>query len=129
MASLAASMHPRRGRPRRATAMTVLPPAMRDLFSDAENKVLAAVVKLLPGRWRGTVPRRQLMIETGLARSTVENAMRHARKVGLIREWDDAERGYLTEIISPEWKAWIERHRGACAARPLSARGWSTTCP
>ncbi|WP_245261808.1 hypothetical protein [Ancylobacter sp. FA202] len=107
MANREAAIQTRRGRPRRATNLTILPPLMRVLFTEGENLVLLAVVRCLSGKWIGSVARRRLMMESGRSLATVEKTMRHARKVGLIREWDDPQRGYLTEIISTEWRAWL----------------------
>jgi hypothetical protein len=64
----------------------------------------------------------------GVCRSTVKNAMREARQLGLLTVEERQITGFRNDtnvirIISPEWLAWIRLARKGDAARPTSAQG------
>lgn len=120
----AALLRPKRDRARVEFDPTVLPAHYSSVFSAARIKVLGALVDRLPRHRAAVVSRRDLTQATGLSRRTVENAMRLAREWGLIREWQQhpGEEANTVEIISAEWRAWIDEQRPRPAQKRASLR-------
>lgn len=98
---------------RRVTTITVLPVHLRGLFTHSQHLVLAALVDAMPSNWQVVLSRRQLMQATGCGRTLVEKTMKTARTIGLTREWMHlpGEDANTIEIVSAEWREWIEARR------------------
>jgi hypothetical protein len=115
-------------RRRRWAASGRLPPSLAARFSLAEQAVLALVAAETVRRkdCRLSVP--NLAAVTGVAETTVRNAIREARKLGLLTVEERQITGFrndtnIVRIVSPEWTAWL---RLARTRDPLSKLGWSS---
>ena len=114
-------------RRRRWAASGRLPPGLAARFTLAEQAVLALVAAETVRRkdCRLSVP--NLAAVTGVAETTVRNAIREARKLGLLTVEERQITGFrndtnVVRIISPEWTAWL---RLARTQDPLSKLGSS----
>ncbi|TXM96335.1 helix-turn-helix domain-containing protein, partial [Methylobacterium sp. WL64] len=114
-------------RRRRWAASGRLPPRLAAQFTLAEQAVLALVAAEVVRRkdCRLSVP--NLAAVTGVAETTVRNAIREARKLGLLTVEERQITGFrndtnIVRIISPEWTAWL---RLARTPDPLSKLGSS----
>ena len=117
------------GRRRRWAASGRLPPALAARFSLGEHAVLAllAAETARRGDCRLSVP--HLAAVAGVAETTVRNAIREARKLGLLTVEERRVTGFrndtnVVRIISPEWVAWLRLARkGDLPRRPLRQGG------
>ncbi|MCJ2118784.1 helix-turn-helix domain-containing protein [Methylobacterium sp. J-001] len=114
-------------RRRRWAASGRLPPGLAARFTLAEHAVLALVAAEVARRkdCRLSVP--NLAAVTGVAETTVRNAIREARKLGLLTVEERQITGFrndtnIVRIVSPEWAAWL---RLARTRDPLSKVGSS----
>ena len=114
-------------RRRRWAASGRLPPGIAARFTLAEQAVLSLVAAETVRRkdCRLSVP--NLAAVTGVAETTVRNAIREARKLGLLTVEERQITGFrndtnIVRIISPEWTAWL---RLARTRDPLSKLGSS----
>ena len=114
-------------RRRRWAASGRLPPAIAARFTLAEQAVLALVAAETVRRkdCRLSVP--NLAAVTGVAETTVRNAIREARKLGLVTVEERQITGFrndtnIVRIVSAEWTAWL---RLARTRDPLSKLGSS----
>jgi len=103
-------------RRRRWAASGRLPPGLAARFTLAEQAVLALVAAETVRRkdCRLSVP--NLAAVTGVAETTVRNAIREARKLGLLTVEERQITGFrndtnIVRIISPEWTAWLRLAR------------------
>ncbi|MCJ2139489.1 helix-turn-helix domain-containing protein [Methylobacterium sp. E-066] len=118
-------------RRRRWAASGRLPPGLAARFTLAEQAVLALVAAEVVRRkdCRLSVP--NLAAVTGVAETTVRNAIREARKLGLLTVEERQITGFrndtnIVRIVSPEWTAWL---RLARTRDPLSRLGSSASAP
>jgi hypothetical protein len=116
-------------RRRRWAASGRLPPGLAARFTLAEQAVLALVAAEVVRRkdCRLSVP--NLAAVTGVAETTVRNAIREARKLGLLTVEERQITGFrndtnIVRIVSPEWTAWL---RLARTRDPLSKLGSSAS--
>jgi len=114
-------------RRRRWAASGRLPPALAARFTLAEQAVLSLVAAETVRRkdCRLSVP--NIAAVAGVAETTVRNAIREARKLGLLTVEERQITGFrndtnIVRIISPEWTAWL---RLARTRDPLSKLGSS----
>ncbi|CAA2161225.1 hypothetical protein MBRA_06385 [Methylobacterium brachiatum] len=114
-------------RRRRWAASGRLPPAIAARFTLAEQAVLALVAAEVVRRkdCRLSVP--NLAAVTGVAETTVRNAIREARKLGLLTVEERQITGFrndtnIVRIVSPEWMAWLRLARKGNAAWPTPVR-------
>ena len=103
-------------RRRRWAASGRLPPALAARFTLAEHAVLALVAaeSTRRGDCRLSVP--HLAAVAGVAETTVRNALREGKKLGLLTIEERRLTGYRNDtnvlrIISPEWTAWLRLAR------------------
>nr|WP_276592663.1 MULTISPECIES: helix-turn-helix domain-containing protein [unclassified Methylobacterium] len=103
-------------RRRRWAASGRLPPGLAARFTLAEQAVLSLVAAETARRkdCRLSVP--NLAAVTGVAETTVRNAIREARKLGLLTVEERQITGFrndtnIVRIISPEWTAWLRLAR------------------
>ena len=103
-------------RRRRWAASGRLPPGLAARFTLAEQSVLALVAAETArrGDCRLAVP--HLAAIAGVAETTVRNAIREARKLGLVTVEERKVTGWrnlpnVVRIVSPEWAAWLRLAR------------------
>ena len=117
-------------RRRRWAASGRLPPGLAARFTLAEQGVLALVAAEIArrGDCRLAVP--HLAAIAGVAETTVRNAIREARKLGLVTVEERRVTGFrnlpnIVRIVSPEWAAWLRLARKGFApnAYPSPAQG------
>jgi hypothetical protein len=103
-------------RRRRWAASGRLPPGLATRFTLAEQAVLALVAAEVVRRkdCRLSVP--NLAAVTGVAETTVRNAIREARKLALLTVEERQITGFrndtnIVRIVSPEWAAWLRLTR------------------
>ena len=116
-------------RRRRWAASGRLPPGLAARFTLAEQAVLALVAAEVVRRkdCRLSVP--NIAAVAGVAETTVRNAIREARQLGLLTVEERQITGFrndtnVVRIVSPEWTAWL---RLARTRDPLSRLGSSTS--
>ncbi len=106
-------------RRRRWAASGRLPPGLAARFTLAEQAVLALVAAETTRRKDCRLSIENMAAVTGVCRSTVKNAIREARRLGLLTVEERQITGFRHDtnvvcIISAEWLAWIRlAHRGA----------------
>ncbi|MCJ2024970.1 helix-turn-helix domain-containing protein [Methylobacterium sp. J-067] len=116
-------------RRRRWAASGRLPPALAARFSLAEQSALSIVAAETArrGDCRLSVP--HLAAVAGVAETTVRNAIREARKLGLLTVEERRVTGFrnlpnVVRIVSPEWTAWLRLARkGAPPRDALAPKG------
>ena len=103
-------------RRRRWAASGRLPPAIAARFTLAEQAALALIAAetTRKGDCRLSVP--HLAAVAGVAETTVRNAIREARKLGLLTVEERRLTGYRNDtnvirIVSPEWTTWLRLGR------------------
>jgi hypothetical protein len=124
-------------RRRRWAASGRLPPGIAARFTLAEQAVLALVAAETVRRkdCRLSVP--NLAAVAGVAETTVRNAIREARKLGLLTVEERQITGFrndtnIVRIISHEWTAWLRLARKGSAgnsAHPTPAQGGGCKSP
>lgn len=121
-------------RRRRWAASGRLPPALAARFTLAEQSVLSIVAAETArrGDCRLSVP--QLAAVAGVAETTVRNAIREARKFGLLTVEERRLTGFrndtnVVRIVSPEWMAWLRLARKGAPSRDPLARGGGCKSP
>jgi hypothetical protein len=115
-------------RRRRWAASGRLPPAIAARFTLAEQAVLALVAAetARKGDCRLSVP--HLAAVAGVAETTVRNAIREAKKLGLLTVEERRASGWrndtnVVRIVSPEWTAWLQLARKGVTNRAPLGRG------
>jgi hypothetical protein len=115
-------------RRRRWAASGRLPPGLAARFTLAEQAVLALVAAEAARRKDCRLSIENMAAVAGVCRSTVKNAIREARQLGLLTVEERQITGFRNDtnairIISPEWLAWIRLARkGNTAQQPSSRR-------
>lgn len=103
-------------RRRRWAASGRLPPALAARFTLAEQAVLALVATETTRRGDCRLAVGHLAAIVGVAETTVRNAVREARKLGLITVEERRVTGFrndtnILRIVAPEWTAWLRLAR------------------
>ncbi|WP_348529320.1 helix-turn-helix domain-containing protein [Methylobacterium mesophilicum] len=103
-------------RRRRWAASGRLPPGLAARFTLAEQAVLALVAAETARRKDCRLSIENMAAVAGVCRSTVKNAIREARQLGLLTVEERQITGFRNDtnvlrIISPEWQAWIRLAR------------------
>ena len=115
-------------RRRRWAASGRLPPGLAARFTLAEQAVLALVAAETVRRKDCRLSIENMAAVAGVCRSTVKNAIREARQLGLLTVEERQITGFRNDtnvlrIISPEWLAWIRLARkGGGGSPPPSQR-------
>ena len=117
------------GRRRRWAASGRLPPGLASRFTLAEQAVLSLVAAETGRRGDCRLAVGHLAAIVGVAETTVRNAIREARKLGLVTVEERRVTGFrndtnVVRIVSAEWTAWL---RLARKAEPLSKFGSSAS--
>ena len=105
-------------RRRRWAASGRLPPAIAARFTLAEQAVLALVAAETARRGDCRLAAGHVAAVAGVSRSTVKNAIRQARTLGLVTVEERQITGFrndtnIVRIVSPEWSAWLRLGRKA----------------
>ena len=103
-------------RRRRWAASGRLPPGLAARFTLAEQAVLSLVAAETARRKDCRLSIENMAAVAGVCRSTVKNAIREARQLGLLTVEERQITGFRNDtnvlrIISPEWLAWIRLAR------------------
>ena len=103
-------------RRRRWAASGRLPPGLAAKFTSAEQAVLALVAAEATRRKDCRLSIENLAAVAGVCRSTVKNAIREARQLGLLTVEERAITGFrndtnIVRIVSAEWLAWLRLAR------------------
>jgi hypothetical protein len=109
-------------RRRRWAASGRLPPALAARFTLAEQAVLALVAAETTRRGDCRLAVGHLAAIVGVAETTVRNAIREARTLGLLTVEERRLTGFRNDtnvlrIVSPEWTAWLRLAQKGAAAR------------
>jgi hypothetical protein len=112
-----------RERRRTLGSSSSMPPALRALFPEGQRSVLAIVAGEVKHHGTCDLPYDKIAALAGVCRTTVQNAMHEARRLGLINvlERPLPGRKNLTNVIrlvSHEWLVWLKR--GPTAHRPTA---------
>ncbi|CAA0095134.1 Uncharacterised protein [Starkeya nomas] len=102
-----------------------MPAALASCFTESESAVLAIVAGEVKHHGTCELPIDQMAALAGVCRTSVQNALHEARRLGLIRVMHRPQRGRkhlpnVVEIVSPEWRAWLKR--GPTAHRPIGSK-------
>ena len=103
-------------RRRRWAASGRLPPGLAARFTLAEQAVLALVAAEVAKRGDCRLAIENLAGLTGVSRSTVKNAIREARRLGLVSVEERQLTGFrndtnVVRVVSREWQAWLRLAR------------------
>ena len=114
-------------RRRRWAASGRLPPGLAARFTLAEQAVLALVAAETVRRKDCRLSIENMAAVAGVCRSTVKNAIREARQLGLLTVEERQITGFRNDtnvlrIISPEWQAWIRLARKGGGVSPPPSR-------
>lgn len=109
----AASLH----RKRRVASSGSLPPSLAAHFTTGELAALSIVVGLARQHGVCDAPIDKIAAMAGISRSTVKNALRLARRMGLLTVKERRHRGQksdtnVVQIISGEWLTWLRLKGG-----------------
>jgi hypothetical protein len=126
----------RLSRRRRWAASGYLPPQIAARFTLAEQSVLSVISKQHMEHGRCALCIGAIAARAGVGRTTVQNALRVARRLGLASVQERRYRGRKSEtnvvmIVSKEWTSWLARRaRNAGARDAASSRSGSViACP
>ncbi len=94
-------------------------------FTESESAVLAIIAGEVKHHGTCELPIDQIAALAGVCRTSVQNALHEARRLGLIRIAHRPQRGRkhlpnMVEILSPEWRTWLKR--GPTAHRPIGSK-------
>lgn len=114
---------------RRRQAMSgALPPAIAARFSMGEIAALAVVARQCQREGTCSLPIDAIAALAGVGRTSVQNALRAARRFGLIDIKERRRRGLrsltnIVRVISREWTSWLRLRAGGQAADGVGQRG------
>ncbi|MBP32663.1 helix-turn-helix domain-containing protein [Methylobacterium sp.] len=111
-------------RRRRWAASGRLPPSLAARFTLAEQAVLALIAAETTRRGDCRLAVGHLAAIVGVAETTVRNAVREARKLGLLTVEERRITGFrndtnILRIVAPEWTAWLRLARKAAPSMAL----------
>ncbi|WP_132029929.1 hypothetical protein [Aquabacter spiritensis] len=91
-----------------------LPDTLRGHFTEGERAVLTIVAGEVKAHGRCTLPLDKIAALAGVGRTTTQNAVHEARRLGLLSVTLRPQKGAknlpnVFEIISQQWLAWIRR--------------------
>jgi hypothetical protein len=104
-------------RRRRWAAAGRMPPALALRFTPGETAALAVVSAQVAKHGAHTLPHAATARIAGVSRSTVRNALREAKRLGLVHVRERRLSRFRSDtnvvrIVSPEWNAWNARRQG-----------------
>lgn len=112
-------------RRRRWAASGALPPRIAAHFTLAEVAALAVVAAEVAKHGRCTLTLNHIAALAGAGRTSVRNALREARRLGLVaveerRRATCRNAPNRVTILAPDWRAWITRRGGGKNASPTN---------
>jgi predicted DNA-binding protein (UPF0251 family) len=115
----------RRMRKRRLGGSSALPETLRHHFTEGERAVLCIIAFEMKRHGVCDLSIDEIADRAGVGRTTVQNALHEARRLGLIKVTERPVRGKksltnLVEVASAEWKVWIKR--APLAGRPIGSK-------
>lgn len=104
---------------------SALPDNLRCFYTEGQRAVLCIIAGEVKRQGVCDMPIDKIAALAGVCRTTVQNALHEARRLGHVKITERPQRGRksltnLVEIISPEWRAWIKR--GPSAARLIGSK-------
>lgn len=102
---------------RRWAASGWLPPALAAQFTAGELAALSVVAAQVQARGACYLSHDRLAAAAGVSASTARNALREARRLGLVSAEERRASPYrhrpnVVRVISREWRAWLDRRSG-----------------
>ena len=99
-------------RRRRQAASGAMPPAIASRFTTGEAAALAVIAREVQRAGRCELYLDKIAAIAGVCRSTAQNALREARRLGLVTVTERRRRGAksltnVVELVSAEWRAWL----------------------
>ena len=99
-------------RRRRTAASGAMPPAIAARFTTGEAAVLSVVARELQRAGRCELYLDKICALAGVCRSTAQNALHEACRLGLVTVTERRRRGArsltnVVEVVSAEWRAWL----------------------
>jgi hypothetical protein len=99
-------------RRRRQAASGAMPPAIASRFTTGEAAALAVIAREVQRAGRCEFYLDKIAALAGVCRSTAQNALHEARRLGLVTVTERRRRGAksltnVVEVISAEWRAWL----------------------
>jgi hypothetical protein len=115
-------------RRRRWAAAGRMPPALAAKFTTAEAAVLAVVAVEVGKRGDCRLHLDHIAALAGVSRTTVKNALREAKRLGLVTVEERRITGFKSDsnvvrIISPEWQSWMRLARRETRVGPGEGTG------
>jgi len=112
-----------RDRRRTLGSSSVMPPDLRCQYTEGERAVLAIVAGEVKATGNCDLPIGKIAALAGVCRTTVQNALHEARRLGHINITERPQPGRksltnIVHIVSAEWLTWMKR--GPTAHRPGS---------
>lgn len=91
-----------------------MPPVIREAFTEGERAAMMVIVGEVKHHGVCDLAIDRIAAQSGCSRTTVQNAVREARRLGLVRVMERRRVGQkslpnLISIISLAWLAWIKR--------------------
>ena len=110
-----------RERRRTLGGSAVMPPNLRCHYTEGQRAVLCIIAGEVKHSGNCDLPIDKIAALAGVCRSTVQNALHEARRLGHIKITERPQRGRknltnVVHIVSAEWLTWIKR--GPAAHRP-----------
>ncbi|QIB32690.1 hypothetical protein [Ancylobacter pratisalsi] len=102
-----------------------MPAAIRRAFTEGQRAALTIIAGEVKHHGQCDLPIDRIAALAGCGRTTVQNAVHEARRLGLIKVTGRPQRGRknltnLVVIVSAEWLAWLKR--GPAAHRPIGSK-------
>jgi len=105
-------------RRRRQAASGAMPPAIAGQFTTGEAAALTVVAREIQRAGRCELYLDKIAALAGVCKSTAQNALREAKRLGLVTVTERRRRGAksltnVVEVVSPEWRAWLRLKIGS----------------
>jgi DNA-binding transcriptional MocR family regulator len=112
-------------RKRRLGGSSALPETLRHYFTEGERAVLCIIAFEMTHHGVCDISIDEIADRAGVGRTTVQNALHEARRLGLIKITERPVRGKksltnLVDVASHEWKVWIKR--APSPGRPIGSK-------
>ncbi|RTL86454.1 MAG: hypothetical protein EKK29_09540 [Hyphomicrobiales bacterium] len=114
-----------RDRRRTLGGSAVLPPKLRENYTEGQRAVLAIIAGEIKHHGVCDLPIDKIAALAGVCRTSVQNTLHEARRLRHLKITERPQSGRksltnLIEIVSAEWRAWIKR--GPTAHRPIGSK-------